>query len=247
MHDAVNLAWKLSLVLRGIAKPSLLETYESERRPNVQKLIDYDKDIAVLMSCRLPDSWTGPRDADPNQVLGKLFDEAVGFNTGLGISFEQNILNREGSYPCHIRSGERAPDVKLLMPATFEPTRLHRVTPNRGMFWALVFAGDPKKTSSALPSLRKSTDASAILSNELLVGWLTIPAATGPSAIELLGTEPFGKVYYDLDGTAHKRYGVDTSQGAIVILRPDGWLGMAIVLDGSVIELEDYFHGIVRD
>ncbi len=33
IQDAENLAWKLALVIRGLAGPSLLETYEPERRP----------------------------------------------------------------------------------------------------------------------------------------------------------------------------------------------------------------------
>jgi hypothetical protein len=33
IQDAQNLAWKLALVLKGLADPALLETYESERRP----------------------------------------------------------------------------------------------------------------------------------------------------------------------------------------------------------------------
>jgi hypothetical protein len=33
IHDVHNLAWKLAAVLKGWAEPSLLETYESERRP----------------------------------------------------------------------------------------------------------------------------------------------------------------------------------------------------------------------
>lgn len=33
IHDAHNLAWKLAFVLKGIAEPGLLRTYEAERRP----------------------------------------------------------------------------------------------------------------------------------------------------------------------------------------------------------------------
>ncbi|CAD6210922.1 unnamed protein product [Miscanthus lutarioriparius] len=33
IQDAHNLAWKLSLLLNGVASPSILQTYESERRP----------------------------------------------------------------------------------------------------------------------------------------------------------------------------------------------------------------------
>lgn len=33
IHDAHNLAWKLALALKGVAAPSLLATYEAERKP----------------------------------------------------------------------------------------------------------------------------------------------------------------------------------------------------------------------
>src|SRR5262245_19706824 len=33
IHDAHNLAWKLALVLKGVANPQLLSTYEPERKP----------------------------------------------------------------------------------------------------------------------------------------------------------------------------------------------------------------------
>lgn len=36
MRDAVNLAWKLDLVLRGAAPESLLDSYQQERRPHVR-------------------------------------------------------------------------------------------------------------------------------------------------------------------------------------------------------------------
>lgn len=33
VHDAHNLAWKLAYVLKGVAGPGLLATYDAERRP----------------------------------------------------------------------------------------------------------------------------------------------------------------------------------------------------------------------
>lgn len=40
IQDAWNLAWKLAMVLRGEAKPALLDTYEVERKPIAQQVID---------------------------------------------------------------------------------------------------------------------------------------------------------------------------------------------------------------
>ncbi|KAL4892809.1 FAD binding domain-containing protein [Aspergillus ambiguus] len=42
MHDSFNLAWKLNLVSRGLAQKSLLATYEEERRKIAYDLINFD-------------------------------------------------------------------------------------------------------------------------------------------------------------------------------------------------------------
>lgn len=160
VHDAVNLAWKLFLVLKGIAKPELLETYEHERRPNAQKLINYDKDISLLISHRLPKSWKGDPSADPNQVLADVFQGAKGFNTGLTISFEPNLLNIPSeplsagtslspidTIPTPATAGYRAPDILFQCPATFQPTTLHALTPNTARFHIVAFSGNLTSTT----------------------------------------------------------------------------------------------------
>lgn len=40
MRDAINIGWKLDLVLRGRAAEDLLATYETERRPHAQTIIE---------------------------------------------------------------------------------------------------------------------------------------------------------------------------------------------------------------
>jgi 3-(3-hydroxy-phenyl)propionate hydroxylase len=46
LRDAANLSWKLAYCLRGQASPSLLDTYESERRPHARIWIDISNGIA---------------------------------------------------------------------------------------------------------------------------------------------------------------------------------------------------------
>ncbi|KIW18125.1 hypothetical protein PV08_02413 [Exophiala spinifera] len=161
MHDAVNLGWKLALVLTGTLKREVLETYSLERQPNSAKLIKYDEDISVLVSGRLPKDYTGDRTEDPNVVLGKILQEAKGFNTGLTIGFEPNlaVLRDDSSVedlsavaakrsiiPAPAIPGFRAPDVQVLTPALWEPVWLQTLLANVARFYIVVFVG---KTSHA--------------------------------------------------------------------------------------------------
>lgn len=57
MRDASNLAWKVALVVKGLAAPSLLDTYEVERRDHAKAMID----LSVLAGQVLnpPKAWLG--------------------------------------------------------------------------------------------------------------------------------------------------------------------------------------------
>ncbi|OAL55340.1 3-propionate hydroxylase [Pyrenochaeta sp. DS3sAY3a] len=246
MHDAVNLGWKLSLVLQGRAKPDLLQTYEVERLPNVQKLINYDKDISRLMTMQLPENWTGDPNADPNEILGVVMKEAATFSSGLGIYYEPdtylNIL--QASNLSTVQPGQRAPDVPLQKPATFEGTRLQVETPNTAQFYIIVFAGSVTHTNSSLSAFTKAALALTWLQDaDIPISKMSIFAgAGGPSAYETLGGMPFGRVLYDEAHSAHQRYGINVEKGAVVVLRPDGWVGTVVELDGSgAAALESYF------
>jgi phenol 2-monooxygenase len=251
MHDAVNLGWKLSLVLRGLAKPELLQSYEKERLPNVQRLINYDKDISRLMTMQLPENWTGDPDADPNEVLGTVMAEAATFSSGLGIFYEPDTyLNlSQTSEVSTVKAGQRAPDVTLQKPATFESTRLQTETPNTATFYIALFVGDVKRTKPALAAFTNAVSTLPWLHDpEVPISWLSIfDGPGGPSAYETLGGMPFGRVFYDEDRSAHLRYGISAEKGAVVVLRPDGWVGAVVELDGSAGEkLKRYFGGFLN-
>lgn len=50
MMDTYNLAWKIGHVVKGLARPEILSTYEQERRQVAQDLIDYDYKLSRLFS-----------------------------------------------------------------------------------------------------------------------------------------------------------------------------------------------------
>jgi 3-(3-hydroxy-phenyl)propionate hydroxylase len=50
MKDAVNLAWKLAAVLKGLAEETILDSYEPERAPVVRKMVEVSRRLgAVIM------------------------------------------------------------------------------------------------------------------------------------------------------------------------------------------------------
>ncbi|KAL3444615.1 FAD binding domain-containing protein [Aspergillus insuetus] len=262
IHDATNLAWKLSLVLKGLATPSLLETYNTERRSAAQRLIAFDRRISTLMANKWPageEPQPGER-KDINIVLAEAFDNAQGYNTGLGTTYTENLVNQPrsptqsrpgedglalGPAPCAVQAGERAPDVQLLRPGTLESVWLYSITPNRACMYIVAFVGDPRMSLAGIVSFSKCLEQNAFLrvaSEKGVAGTLTI-ASVGNTSLgtqeALEGEVPFSTVYYDDKRMAHKRYGVDLRFGALVVLRPDGYVGFVAELDrsgGSAVE-----------
>jgi 2-polyprenyl-6-methoxyphenol hydroxylase-like FAD-dependent oxidoreductase len=56
VRDAVNLAWKLDLVLSGQAEESLLDSYTSERLPHVQSTIQFSVDLGRIICISDPEA-----------------------------------------------------------------------------------------------------------------------------------------------------------------------------------------------
>jgi len=54
LHDAHNLAWKIAVVVKGSAGPALLDTYATERRPHVAKLIALAVLLGLAVQTRRP-------------------------------------------------------------------------------------------------------------------------------------------------------------------------------------------------
>lgn len=49
MRDAVNLAWKMAFIKRGIAAPKILDTYSTERVPHVRSTVGHAVDMGRLI------------------------------------------------------------------------------------------------------------------------------------------------------------------------------------------------------
>ena len=63
LRDAANLAWKLDLVLRGLAPEELLDTIEAERQPQNEWIIRFAIELGKVL-CELDPKAAAERDAD---------------------------------------------------------------------------------------------------------------------------------------------------------------------------------------
>jgi len=78
VQDAHNLAWKLALVLNGVAAPGLLDSYEAERRPIGELTVEQAYTRYVLRTDpSIPRATMQPLVADINVELGYVYRSAA--------------------------------------------------------------------------------------------------------------------------------------------------------------------------
>lgn len=144
MHDTFNLAWKLNLTIRGLAKPSLLSTYEHERKKIAHDLINFDYEHANAFH------------AGDAAALAENFQTNVRFISGVGAEYGPNVLNQPSSSPSSSSTAGVQPGC-LLTPARgtryidANPVDMQLDIPLLGQFRLYFFCPD---LHSALPFLR---------------------------------------------------------------------------------------------
>ncbi|KAJ4372001.1 hypothetical protein N0V83_003774 [Neocucurbitaria cava] len=129
MHDSWNLAWKLNFATRGLAKPSLLESYETERQKIAKDLIDFDYEHANAF-----------HDGDP-VALAANFTKNVAFISGYGVNYDQNILNvqSKGYNRGHLTPGYLLPPARATRYIDANPVDLQTDIPSLGQFRIYFF------------------------------------------------------------------------------------------------------------
>jgi 3-(3-hydroxy-phenyl)propionate hydroxylase len=119
MKDAVNLAWKLASVLKGLAAETILDSYELERAPVVRKMVEVSRRLgAVIMptsrgagalrdaifSClnmsRAFRNLIGRGGVVPPPAIGRSALTGVGSDAVIGQMLPQpNVKTPDGSFP----------------------------------------------------------------------------------------------------------------------------------------------------
>ncbi|KAF2170957.1 hypothetical protein M409DRAFT_63966 [Zasmidium cellare ATCC 36951] len=156
MHDSLNLAWKLNLAVRGLAKPHLLETYEHERRKVAQDLINFDFEHANSFHA-----------GDP-EALAQNFLKNIRFISGVGAEYTSNILNKPSLSDSPLQPGQLLTPVKATRYLDANPVDLQLDIPMLGQFRMYLICPDILQVKPFLEilcdelSTSSSTSASAL-------------------------------------------------------------------------------------
>ncbi|MEI3865971.1 FAD-dependent monooxygenase [Microbacterium sp. CCNWLW134] len=91
MQDGFNLGWKLGHVLSGLAPASLLRTYDAERKPVAQQLIDFDREWSSLMARK-------PAEISDPQELATYYLGTAEFPSGFMTRYAPSSIVADGAH-----------------------------------------------------------------------------------------------------------------------------------------------------
>lgn len=216
LHDAVEIAWRLAMALRGQTGPAILDSYDAERgaehiRLSAQQARGFRwtvyrgpvTDRALeLAAAALPNLGSLLQGTDDMQQMRVAYpDSPLNEDHLAGLS----RLLRPGPKP-----GQRAPDAPVVRDGAATTLFRHLYNPDGcSTGWALL--GFDGRSAEAGAALREAIRAVAPWP------WLR-PRLVLAGPLLAAGDTP---VLSDLDGRAHGAYGLE-GQPALVLVRPDG-------------------------
>lgn len=263
--DAYNLTWKIALVLKGIARPELLGTYDAERRHIAEQSVVFDADfiqgLRLTKECQESD-WV------------QMWHARQAIVSGLRLDYPLNILNvfipRIDTSSAHepLRCGRRLFPMALIRHEDGNKANLLDVMPSNGRFHIFIFAG---KASHSLAfarmarTLQSKTSPLKQLFNMDVNTLMTprdvrfkpediysdgVPDSNQTCHLDLFLIHshdhreikidrfppPFStvwasRVFEDVDGHFHAEFAIDQSRGALVLVRPDGYVSAVTRID----------------
>ncbi|MFD3745715.1 FAD-dependent monooxygenase [Nocardia sp. NPDC058633] len=202
IQDAHNLAWKLALAVAEVAAPSLLASYDAERRPVGEEVVG--------RTVRNARDGIGVDESDPERVVLREAQLLIDYR-------DSPIVTESPTGAPSPTAGSRAPDATgLTRDGVTSAFRLFTLLagPGHTLLRYVDNAGD----TANLAELERHVDLLRKLTDDHLDTYLIAsPAATvGPTTLPVIR---------DSDGDFARRY--RCAAGAAYVVRPDGYLGYA--------------------
>jgi 2-polyprenyl-6-methoxyphenol hydroxylase-like FAD-dependent oxidoreductase len=200
IHDAVNLAWKLSSVLRNGGNPLLLDSYEAERKPIDEAVIRQTDRATRLVSLHgsvtrfVRDHLMSLMTRIP--AVAEKLGETI---SGLAFDYRHSpIVEDHGGGMTGPAAGDRAPDAPLVNAINGTSLRLYDLFAQHRHTLLLLGEGSDEVMERLAPDLTRR---------------LTVKHISGPGS---------GAELIDRERIVAARY---TSPPAAYLIRPDGYIG----------------------
>lgn len=261
IQDSYNLIWKLGAVITNGADPSILETYDSERRPVAKQLMDLDELLVQAYEKEENDTSSG---------IYEVREKYAGFMAGVDVTYSHSTLIAKGkndddsNFAKNIELGMRLPSFLVVQMCDGVPLHLAQKLTSNGSWRILVFPGDLRQPArmKALAKFADSFSKHSYLTHlqhmespewrcpsvELLliqscprgaVNLLDLPELFHPFD-DIMGWD-YWKAFADDRDQAYNGYGIDKGgPGCLVLCRPD----QHVALIGSMEDtagLDQYF------
>ncbi|KAJ7494326.1 FAD binding domain-containing protein [Mycena galericulata] len=235
MGDGHNLAWKLALVLRGWAKPSLLDTYQDERRKYAQDLIAFDKKLSENLA---NGTAVGFQD---------LIHESNLFTSGVGLQYKSDLTKLElPSGASNLIAGFRLPPSPLLRLSDWCPIEMQDLAPSDGLFKIFIFPGDilVPAEKARLEKFGASLSASIV---SILTERIRIYTVLNSAKDKAIWSDvpkiarDWKNVFVSEGRDVYSHLGI-SPEGAAVLVRPDGYISILTTLDIAAGEIATFFE-----
>jgi phenol 2-monooxygenase/3-hydroxybenzoate 4-monooxygenase len=271
MQDTFNLGWKLAAVLRGQCPPSLLHSYSAERQTVGQQLIDFDREWARMISDKPSEGGTGG--VDPKEVQ-RYFQQHLRFTAGMGTRYRPSTICGDTTHQAlatGFEVGTRFHSSPVLRITDARVLHLGHVAKADGRWRLYAFAGandhvdeqagvralcrflETSPQSPVLRYTRPGQDPDAVFDLRAIfqqshrdLAIESMPALLRPRKGRL-GLHDLEKVF-----SAQLKHGpdiftergIDRTQGALVVVRPDQYIAQVLPLDAHA-ELAAFFDGFM--
>ncbi|GAB1204640.1 hypothetical protein APSETT445_003302 [Aspergillus pseudonomiae] len=214
------------------------DTYHVERHTIAQELIEFDRAFSSMFSGKIGSGEDGVEGLTHDQFL-EVFSTGNGFTSGCGIEYPENLtvekeLGQDIKNPVIgtdylsgiLRPGRRLLDVRLKRHADGNRRHLQDdlLDPEGISAKTLRSLG-----ASVIPHFPASTLEQVVIHPRLnkTFTWRNVPQELKKHS------EMRFHSGYDIDDV-YKIYGVDPAQGALAVIRPDGYVGTIAALDDNV-------------
>lgn len=225
MQDGYNLAWKLALVIRGLADPTMLDSYEAERTPVADAVLRLAGQLATMLTLSNPVSQQLRNHLMPMlNGLGAVGHQIAVQDSQLSIDYDSSPIvseyhhGRFGQvrFSGGPKAGQRAPDTGPLQTADGTAVRLYDLL--RGVHHTLVLFGGPEPDAASWQELIAIEQAAREQCGASIRTYVVVDGTSIPD--ELAGVSG---ALLDTEAAAHHRYQADLP--TLYLIRPDGYIG----------------------